>query len=385
MKENFDNYKKLQEKIDIFKKELINNLIEQKEEFLKNKENEAVKIIEEIEEKINYKIDNDLFKQQKIYNSLLGIKLLTDIVMIIYLQNLKENKKDELKHFILKIQDINQNRETYEEIKEDLSFLGSEKIVELILNSDKNIKELRLFTNQLVTKLKEAVEISNKNKKLKEKELEKVENNLQPEILKIMNEKDKAAFAVINYLSTIEEKKLNKKEIEQVFNDILSKEEIKNIIDNKDILFEKLKKIDELNYNLEMNNESAGNDFYLIEKINNLINEIREIANLNLENITLLEKKANLDKAIRTAFIFEANNSFNKENIFLVKEFINKTFNTNLDLNDFKNIQKINQKIFSGELQNIDFKNLQLNKKILKDLATPKELIQEKELEELER
>ena len=372
IKQTFKEKEKVEKQIQIFKQNLLQDIAQQKKEFLDNKDKEAVKLLEDIEEKIEHK--EDTLIQQKIYNPLIGAKFLIDIALIVYFNIIKQNKKEEIKNFISKIKDINENKEIYEQIKDDLSkVLNAEEIAKLIINSNKNIKELRELVNNLKNSVEEA-----KSKQLKEELLKEVKNNLQPEVLKIINKKDEAAFAIINYLSTIEENELNKKQIEQAFNDILSKEEINNIIKNKEILFEKLEEIDELNYNLEMNNdnyESAGSDSYLIETIEKLTNEITKIANLDLTNIATLTQQSNLDKAIRAASIFDFQyEEFNKDNVILARDFINKTFNTNLDLNDLKNIQKLDKKLITGKLQDIDFSSLTLNKQIIKNLVKEKNI-----------
>jgi len=366
------NKKELDEEIERFRQEVLENIKEKREELLKEKEYEAEKLLQEVENKIRHKEDTSLFKTRRFYNPLLGVQILVDSALVTYYDYLRENRKNDLKLHLQKIKDINRNKHLYKKIKEDLKFLDVEKVVDFFMQN-KSLKELRDIESKLIESLnkkRELVEKSvNKTRQKKKELLDKV--MLEKEVLENITEKDKAAFAIINYLSMIEEDELNKKEIEQAFDDILSKEEIDRIIDRKEELFEKLEQIDEINYNLEINEynyESAGSENYLVEKIVNLTKEIREIAELK-DNVSQLQQRNNLDKAIRTAIIFDFNDSFTKDNVILAKDYLNHIFNTDLDLNDLKNVQNLNKKLEKGKLLDIDFNDFTFNKQNLKVLS----------------
>ena len=323
----------------------------------------------------------NLVQKQYIYNPLLGINIFVEAIIYAKLITEYENSKEVSKEMIEKAKDINKNYELVKQIEKDFKFLNPEKIADFILQKEKKLEELREFQVELLKNLENAKEaVLQQQNELKE-EILSVLSNLDSSVLKKLSDKEKATIALVNYFYENEDK-INDKDLNDIYNTFkytLSKEEFNNILKHQKELEEKLKKLDELNYDIEMSNYNYGSDGgtnYLLEKVDKVLQEIRDLTNLNLNN----EIENNLDTAIQTLFEFDTAYTINAENVSIIKDYINYEFSTDLDLRDIKFIKDINQKIQEGTLE-IDFENIIFDKQLLKDLATEKEKLRQKETE----
>ncbi len=145
-----------------FKAEIEDKILEVNEEFLQNKDEEAIKMLDILRKKAKNK-ENDIFdksimnQKQYVYNPLVGIALLFELLNYFKLLAEHQTKIDDIEKDLNKIRDIKDNIEILEEIKDNLiEFQSIEKMKDFILNDDRKIIEKRDFLLELLQNLKEA-------------------------------------------------------------------------------------------------------------------------------------------------------------------------------------------------------------------------------------
>ena len=241
--------------LDNLKKNFVNEI----DEYLDNNklENETKKILFELKKEIEQFDVDKAIQTQKIYNQFIGVSILFDTLIYQKLIFDYEKSKENTKLLIDKVKDINQNFDIFTKIKEDFNFLESEKIVDFIMQKEKNLAELREYQLNLLENLSTSV-VNQENSEFKE------------------------------------------------------------------------------------------------------------------------ESKSNIDFALKTLLFFDENFKLDKENVVIVKDYINNNFNVDLTLKDLKQVQNLNRKIEKENLD-INFNNITLNLNSLKNLT--RTLKQELELE----
>ncbi len=241
--------------LDNLKKNFVNEI----DEYLDNNklENETKEILFELKKEIEQFDVDKAIQTQKIYNPFIGVSILFDTLIYQKLIFDYEKSKENTKLLIDKVKDINQNFDIFTKIKEDFNFLESEKIVDFIMQKEKNLAELREYQLNLLENLSTSV-VNQENSEFKE------------------------------------------------------------------------------------------------------------------------ESKSNIDFALKTLLFFDENFKLDKENVVIVKDYINNNFNVDLTLKDLKQVQNLNRKIEKENLD-IDFNNITLNLNSLKNLT--RTLKQELELE----
>lgn len=241
--------------LDNLKKNFVNEI----DEYLDNNklENETKEILFELKKEIEQFDVDKAIQTQKIYNPFIGVSILFDTLIYQKLIFDYEKSKENTKLLIDKVKDINQNFDIFTKIKEDFNFLESEKIVDFIMQKEKNLAELREYQLNLLENLSTSV-VNQENSEFKE------------------------------------------------------------------------------------------------------------------------ESKSNIDFALKTLLFFDENFKLDKENVVIVKDYINNNFNVDLTLKDLKQVQNLNRKIEKENLD-INFNNITLNLNSLKNLT--RTLKQELELE----
>lgn len=255
---------------------------------------------------------------------------------------------------------------------------------------DLNNKILEEKEKYLEEKDKEAVslldEIARKtNEKTKEFKKETILNENQQIYNPLLGLK--IAAEIIQYFNLFLEQDRKIKEVESAL------EKVRDIKDNFEV-FEEIK--DNL---IEFQTEQQIKDFILND--NRKIIEKRDFLLELLQNLKdaehIDEKSTSLDNAIKTLINFQNISEMKKNNVFLIKDYINNKFDVNLNMQNLFDIKQVAEHIKSAEertgfevnFENITFRNTDYSKmleEVFKDIEKEAEQEQIKEEEvELER
>ncbi len=364
-----------------FKAEIEDKILDVNEEFLKNKDEEAIKMLDILAKKAKRK-ENDIFdksimnQKQYVYNPLVGIALLFELLNYFKLLAEHQTKIDDIEKDLNKIRDIRDNFEILEEIKDNLiKFQSVQQMKDFILNSDKKLTEQREFILNLTKNLKKSEHIDEKSNSL-----------------------DNAIKTLINFQNISEITKENISLVKDYINEKFGVElSEQNLIDIKQVA----EYIKSAAYKKNFEARFENIDF----KDTNFNNMIKEVfkSEEELKKAELLyylkeaehieENSSNIDKAIKTLINFQNISEMRRDNVFFIKDYINEKFNVDFNIQNLFDIKQVAEHIksaaerenFEAKFEDINFKNTDFNK-MIQEVFNEKEAEQIKEEEvELER